>query len=544
MTQRNPYDWIRARPRFPLTREPLLSDLVNHMLAGTGCVLMGGRGMGKSVLVHQVATRIRETAPEVTVVSIPGPPAPVTVEGCFAALEDGLGLSRVAGNDAATTLRRYFDEKPAQRGCVLLFDEIDQYVAPRAKESVARTLLNHLEVVRRNSTLPIGILAAGGLGLLLLRDYFGSVFLSRAYHLSPVPFSETDISQVSRPFADRGAPLSEGVLKAIHLASGGNPALVTYGLQHLWLRASPEERDVAEVYSDLRERYPDFLRDLQSSVSHPEFSEVPLRVWAVIRQQGPSIPRAALLQAASGGSDVLRMDLDDALRLLRGAGLVTLQGSVAADPLFLRAVASIVNLPEPTAAAGTIREQLVLDLTRVLTSIHRWAPDFFHTPRAPKVASAKGSKTAPKKTVQGQKRIVPEAVFSAILAIGFANLGWVVEREAMQGEGRTDLKLTRSGQGAVVEVKIWERNDYAEIHSQVQGYWAPDVSAAAAVMLTDQDLAAFGAKYRATCLSDPALVVTEEAAEPPLRGHFSVGSKHPDGFDVLVDHLLLRIPRG
>lgn len=531
MTQDNPYNWTRT-PRLPLARKPLLDELVEHLLEGTGCILMGGRGMGKSALLHQVSARIRESAPEVTVLSFPGPPVPAAVEGCLAALEDGLGLSRVPGNDAAATFRRHFADNPAQRGCVLLFDEIDQYISPRAKESVARTLLNHLEIVRRGFVNPIGILAAGGLGLFLLRDSLGSVFLSRAYHLSPVPFSEEDIFQLAQPFTERGAPLAKGVLKAIHLASGGNPALVTYGLQHLWSRTTLDERSVAEIYSEFRHRHPEFLRDIRNSVSHPDYSEGPLRVWAVVRDQGPNIPRSILLQAAGGGSETLRVDLDDILRLLRGAGLVTLEGSGTADPLQLRALASIVNLPDPSPAGDTIREQLLADLKTLLTNMHRWAPDFFHTP-----STAKGQ---PKE----QKQLVPEAVFSAILAIGLARSGWVVDREATQGEGRTDLKLIRAGQSALVEVKIWGRNDYAKIHGQVEGYWAADVQAAAAVMLTDQVMPNYSVKYRATCLSDSRLAVADETFAAPIRGHFSVGSRHPDGFDVLVDHLLLRIPRG
>ncbi|MEZ4314554.1 MAG: hypothetical protein R3F14_41600 [Polyangiaceae bacterium] len=397
---------------------------------------------------------------------------------------------------------------------------------------MARTLLNHLETVRRSSVHPVGILVTGGLGVFLLRDYLGSAFLSRAYHFSPAPFSEVEIGELARRFIDRGPPLGESVVKAIHLASGGNPALATYGLQHLWSRASATERDVADIYSELPARHPDFLRDVRSAVSHPDLSEGPLRVWAVIRREGPRVPRATLLQAAAGGTGTLPMDLDDILRLLRGAGLVTLNGSSTGDPLDLRAVASIINLPERAPTSGDIREQLLGDLRALLASIHRWAPDFFHTP-----SSARGEEKKP-------RRIVPEAVFSAILAIGLAQGGWVVEREAVQAEGRTDLKLSRAGKTAIVEVKIWGRNDYERIHGQVEGYWTRGVHAAAAVMLTDLEQPSFRADYLTDCLADTRLTVTEESFEPPLRGHFGVKSTSQDGFDVLVDHLLLRIPRG
>lgn len=537
MSASNPYDWTRHQPRLRLDREPLLTDLVKRLLDGNGCVLVGGRGMGKSVVLQQIADRLSVEAPEVTVVCFRAPPLPPTMEASLHELEKQLDLPHVEGSDAREILERHFAGSPSQRACVLLFDELDQYVSPRNKDSLARSLLNHLEAVRRGSPRPLGILIAGGLGLYVLRDYLASAFMSRVHYAIPAPFSEAEIEELAAPFFRSGQPLTSGALKSIHLASGGNPALVTYGLQHLWERASREEQDVSEVYATMYEKNPDFLRDLRSSVAHPDLSEVPLHVWAIIRQMGPTVPRAALLQALTRDTGVLRMDLDDVLRLLRAAGLVTLHGSAIADPLHLRAVASIVNLPEPAPAAGSPREQLVKDLSLLLTSIHRWAPDFFHAAKAGKDETGKNAPKEP-------KRIVPEAVFSAILAIGLGNLGWQVEREAQQGGGRTDLKLSRSGGGAVVEVKIWKRNDFAAIHSQLEGYWAPDVQAGAAVMLTDMDLPSFAGEYRAVCLGDPRLTVVEETVAPPLRGHFAVRSRHPDGFEVLVDHLLLRVPRG
>ncbi len=537
MSGDNPYDWTRHQPRVALDRGSLVVDLVEQLLEGRGCVLMGGRGMGKSVLLSQVAARIRREAPEVTVLCFSDPPAPPTFEAAIRQIEDGLQLTHVPGNDASRTLDRHFADAPEQQGCVLLFDELDQYISPRSKDSLARTLLNHLEAFRRRSAHPIGILTAGGLGLYVLRDYLASAFMSRVYFKEPEPFSEAQIADLSAPFSARGTPLGETVLKSIQLASGGNPALVTYGLQYLWPRSSHTEKDVSRIYAGMRERHPEFLRDILVSVSHPDFSEVPLRVWSIIRQQGPSIPRSTLLHALSGGADMLRMDLDDVLRLLRAAGLVVLEGSAIADPLRLRAVPSILNLPDPSPRGASTREQLVLDLESLLTSIHKCAPDFFHTPVTEKDETGKKKPRAP-------KRIVPEAVFSAILAIGLQHLGWQVEREAQQVEGRTDLKLSRSGETAIVEVKIWQRNDYEKIHHQLEGYWAPDVRAAAAVMLTDQDLPAFAGDYRARCLGGAHLTVTEEPVTAPLRGHFSVRSTHADGFDVLADHLLLRIPRG
>ncbi len=79
------------------------------------------------------------------------------------------------------------------------------------------------------------------------------------------PLARTDAAALSGPFADRGRPLSEDVLDALFLASGGIPAILTFGLQQLWqLDREATTRDVAAAaivqlaeaeLSDWHERY-------------------------------------------------------------------------------------------------------------------------------------------------------------------------------------------------------------------------------------------------------------------------------------------------
>lgn len=134
-------------------------------------------------------------------------------------------------------------------------------------------------------------------------------------------------------------------------------------------------------------------------------------------------------------------------------------------------------------------------------------------------------------------------MFTAFLGLGLRLRGWTVEREAIQGAGRTDLKLKRSGGIAVVETKHWKRSDYREVQRQVEGYWSGEVGAAAVVMITDTEGSSFKAEYRRECLSRPDLTIAEELAPPPLQGRFIVESTTAQGFSARVDHLLLRLPR-
>ncbi|HEX9732150.1 MAG TPA: hypothetical protein VGG06_09215, partial [Thermoanaerobaculia bacterium] len=82
---------------------------------------------------------------------------------------------------------------------------------------------------RRAADAPVG-----SIGVFIFRDVLGSSFLSRAIHLRLRPLTRADAETLAAPFAERGSPLSEDVLDALVLASGGIPAILTFGLQQLW----------------------------------------------------------------------------------------------------------------------------------------------------------------------------------------------------------------------------------------------------------------------------------------------------------------------
>ena len=187
------------------------------------------------------------------------------------------------------------------------------------------------------------------------------------------------------------------------------------------------------------------------------------------------------------------------------------------------------QIQTPSEASGADRalgERVVGDLLSTLQKVCRWGPDFYRPGGG------------------GGPRLVPEKVFCAMLGSGLCELGWTVEREAVQGSGRTDLKLTRRGQVAVVEVKIWGRNDYRQIQRQVEDYWAPDVRVGAVVMIQEGHAESFVADYRARCLSDPGLTVAELPVCPPILRRFRVESTTGLRYRAQVEHLLVRIPGG
>jgi hypothetical protein len=120
---------------------------------------------------------------------------------------------------------------------VLIYDEFDSY-AKSPVDFPGRSFFNSLEAARRENSR-IALLAAGNIGVFLLRDVLGSDFLSRASRFRLSSFEPAEVRLLARPFSDRGSALSEEVLESLYLMTGGHPALVTYGLQELWARPSP-----------------------------------------------------------------------------------------------------------------------------------------------------------------------------------------------------------------------------------------------------------------------------------------------------------------
>jgi AAA domain len=525
----NPYDWQRHRPQIEISREEI-DPLVEKLCRGKSGVLLAGRGMGKSVFLQQLRT-VLEERDGVGVRLLTAPPSRLTVESCMEALAQALGVEVDKALSTHQLVEAYFAKPENPRRLVLLYDEFDRYGRPAAapsEPSPGREFFNNLESMRRD-TPEVGVLAAGSVGVFVFRDVLGSSFLARAEPVRLQLFSPRQIRELTQPFEDRGEPLRNEALMALTLATGGNPALLTYGLESLWPRAAPDERDVARVYAEFRQTGKEFLRDFELSFADPSLSAAPRKVWELVGAAHEPLSHSALRRACEGDSGPLRLSFGDVLDLLQAAGLVRVHGSLAIDPVDVRPIPSILSLPAASMAVPGLAEQLGGDLGKLLERIHASGADFFRPGPAAR-----------------EKKLVPEAVFSAFLALGFELLGWQVEREAQQAAGRTDLKLRwNGGEGvAVVEVKIWGRPGWRQAHRQVEKYWSASVAAGAVVMLTDAEIDDWPEVYRRECRGEGIVEVDErQDRDSPVRVRMGWESETPDGTAVHVDHFLLRVPR-
>ncbi len=539
----NPYNWQHHEPAVNVPRA-LVATVADELLQGGAAVVIGGRGMGKSVLLHQVRGALRETDPrrpgdQVRVLTFPSPPQTLSATDCLRVLARQLGEPLDDALTSFEVFERYFERHPNEK-LILLYDEFDRYARPSADTDAAagRAFFNDLETSRR-SFPPLGILAVGTLGVFVFRDVLGSSFLSRAARFWMPAFSDDEARLLARPFEERGTALPEGAFDMLDLASGGNPALLTYGLQHLWPLADPTEHDVAEAFRIFQDRYGEFLRDVTKAFSDPSLSQIPHRAWELVRSDPGPVERSRfeeICRQSSAGA--LDLTVADVLQLLQAAGLIRVDGSaISDDPITVSPSASLLGLPEVSPPAPGFAERLWSDLELLLARLFASSVDFFR----PGARSPRG-----KRALTAEKRLVPESVFAAFLRLGFGLLGWQVEREAQEIVGRTDLKLRRNGSSeiGIVEVKIWGRRAYEEVQRQVESYWTPETEAGAVVMLTDAELPDWLRAYRKKCLADEnAEATVEPAGESPLRGRFSVSSSTPQGLATRIRHFLLHLPR-
>jgi len=525
----NPYDWRRHRPRVEIIR-PGVDDVAADLGRGGSAVLIAGRGLGKSVFLRQLQSRL-EREPGVVPVLLSAPPAELTVRELIRELARRLEVDAGDASGVHEVFQKWLDERGSGQRAVLLYDELDRYGKSAASPAhpPGRDFFNNLELARRDFP-ELGALAAGSIGVFNFRDSLGSSFLARANRIRIHPFDLDDMSRLTRPFSEQGRPLSGEVLEALFLATGGNPALVTYGLESLWPQPSAGVDEVTEIYAGFRLEHAEFLNDFQRSFSDPALSEAPQQIWELIQKAEGPISHADLEAASQSKNGILRLDFRDVLDLLEAAGLVRIAGSVAADPVTVRPIASILSLPRTPSTAARIADRLRSDLGHLLARLHASAADFFRPG-----------------TGGGGKQLVPESVFASFLALGFELLGWQAVREAQSVAGRADLQLRWNGgeELAIVELKIWGRGDYRTAHRQAESYWSDQVAAGAVVMLTDSEISNWPRVYRESCL-DPLHVTVDEPPETslPIRAQFECPSNTVDGVAVRIDHFLVRVPRG
>lgn len=525
----NPYFWQGHDPSRQVLRTAMVDAITDTVRQGAAVKVIGGRGMGKSVLLDQVAARLGGE-PGTRVALVGGPPEDATVPGAVRALAARLGVRDLELPSLADLLDRVLDEDVTR--LVVLFDEADQYVtAGGADGAFARSWFSKLETIRKEYRSRFNVVFAGGLGLIYLEQELGSAIVSRAAECVLDPFTSAEIEELAQPFQEDDRPLDDTCLEALRVRSGGNPALVTYGLQYLWDRGAPSIQLLDRAFITFREKNGSFIRAVRASVSQHDRLDAPWRVLEMIRQNAGSVSLHRLRKAcAPRKGESTTIDSKEALTLLRAAGLVRIAGSALADPVVAWPVASILNFPEmPTSSEDHDPiERLVLDVCAVLASMHRFARDFHQT--------------------HGKSGLFHEEAYSSMIAMGLVLLGWQeIEREPVQAAGFPDIKVTSVTQESLrghilIEAKVWRQESHnSGVQQQLDEYQVANTQHRVVVTLGERKAEGWPEEYERVCLT--GLTFERLPTPPDLVGRWRVRQPGSNGQDLLTDHLLVQLPK-
>ncbi len=339
----------------------------------------------------------------------------------------------------------------------------------------------------------------------------GSPFLSRAKRFRMESFGPEDIYTLSSQISP---PLEDDVLETLRIASAGVPALAVYALGVLW--DSSELRTpqgLIVVFERFSRDHRAFFRDAWRAVRAVAAAQVDAVLDLVVEYSG-EVPQEAL-EAVPAAAD-LEFYPTDIVELLAAAGMIRLGSDSGADPVVAWPTTSVLAR-RAGGSLSSLEERLVRDVAAAMSLVHQSAVDF-----------RKGS------------GLVEEKVFSATLGIALTGTGWTFHREKQQGPGRTDLHLRRSGQQghAVVEVKIWPRNDYRQVHEQVVGYHTADSQALLVVMVVPS-ASVDADTYLAEVLGGRGEV---RDVPPDMLALIRAPFVTPEGGSGVVHHLVVRVP--
>src|SRR5262245_14644468 len=128
MLRENPYNWTTddPDPAVTISRQPLIEEAAAVLRAGRGAYVLGGRGMGKSVFVHQLAAHL-QALPDTAVILLSAPPTPKTLDAAVLAIATELAMAPAGDGRLDRIIEEYLRQHREVQTVILLYDELDQY---------------------------------------------------------------------------------------------------------------------------------------------------------------------------------------------------------------------------------------------------------------------------------------------------------------------------------------------------------------------------------------------------------------------------------
>lgn len=512
-------------------RQAELDTLAGALLEGRQSIaaVMGGRGMGKTTLAIKLKERLGAAAPGTSVILDRRPPRdPV-------AFLERLGARlghRLDPRDPVGTLVDAV-ESSAANVVVLMIDEVESLLSSRSGVD----LLNNLRIAYEALAGRLGIVVFGGSGLRRLLQDDTSPFLRTARWLPLRALTLGDTEQLVR---DPGrVPVPDDLVRGLWAQTGGQPLLLQSVLERL---VTSSKVNAATITDAAAESVNTRLAATVFPLWWDNVGEDGQRVYSTLLRA--SAPILWEQRAAALGPNPAPW-----IEVLETTGLASRDGGTiiptctmfsqwanAEGLLARRDRGGVASCRDERLPAGDASQFEGL----VLRSITRWAQAVEEFP-GHFVRRDGGS---------GNGGLRPEQDFQLSLLFALRQTGYVVEAEALSGQrGRSDVKVrlpTDLSRRACVELKIWGRNDYAEVVQQVLGYAGPADRFACAVMIARRAGPLLKA-YEATCLSGAAV----DSGCPPLTREPGQRARHPatttrhtvaGGSELRIHHFIIELP--
>lgn len=505
-----------------------LDRLCNDIQSGRRSIaaVMGGRGMGKTSFALRLQTQLRERG--ISSVHLIRRPASDAVD-----FLNQLGRRLGASLDPALAMDSLVEAIDAMSDgrVVLLVDEIEGLIG----EARGRALLDNLRIAWEALAGKLGIVILGGSALRALLSSDTSPFLRTAQWLPLKGLSRQDTAALLREPCDLDVP--DDLVEALWEQTGGHPLL---------LQATMER--AVEMGEPVVDHLPKALAWVVRARFEPTIFPI---WWDNLQQRGQAVYCKLLAHGRSVPRDERVKVLGNAphpwIEILETTGVARGEG----DELLPRSELFRAWMERNHPAHPEMRVPLPASIEAMLAGIEhsferlvlgataRWARDVVEYP---------GLVLKPGRA-RGNDRLLPEQYFQLGLLQALRQRDLLVEPEPLSSaRGRCDLKIRwpqDTDRRACTEVKIWGRNDYAEVVAQLLGYALPDDDFGCVVMV-DRQARSLQQTYRGTVLqgSPPGTVQWPDDGDEAGVSYPAFVTEHPrdHGKPLRVYHFLVQLP--
>jgi hypothetical protein len=515
-----------------------IAALVESMHTGRQSLaaVMGGRGMGKTSLAIRVLEEL-EANPSVTVHLV----RKVAADPLDFLAQIAVRLGRPI--DASCPVESLVAAVRAAPGrVVLLADEIDGLLASEP----GRDLVEALRIAWEELAGKLGLVIFGGSALRSLLGRGSSPFLRAARW---VPLKGLSLEEAAGLIREPlSLTLPDSLVEVLWEQTGGHPLLLQAILERAVSLSAPAATNPDALPALIVDRLPAAVRAIADERLEPTLFPI---WWDNLGESGQAIYRALVAHRRPverhEQARVLGHDPRAGIEVLETTGVARSDGDQVLPRGELFRVWAEHNHPRPSHVPPPSDRRLPEILRTfgahafevlVVSAIARWSRSISEYPTWA-LRSGRAS---------GNARLLPEQHFQLGLLTALQQRDLLLEAEGLSSAGgRADVKARwppDPDRRAILEVKIWGRNDYRDVVSQLLRYAIPADEFACVIML-DRQARPLAERYRSECLderSGGSVLWPASEGDTASLPTFVTRHQRPTGHPLRVYHFVVQLP--